>query len=77
MFQSVMTEFAIVADACGGLSFPSSCHSVDLMCLHPNQKSIRKSVWFQMEWISVHYVISNGFVTDIPWKKVWSLPHKY
>ncbi len=77
MFQSVMTEFAIDADACGGLSFPSSCHSVDLMCLHPNQKSIRKSVLFQMEWIPVHYVISNDFVTDIPWKKVWSLPHKY
>ncbi len=32
-----------------------------------------------MESISVPYVISywNGFVSDIPWKKVWSLPHKY
>ncbi len=32
-----------------------------------------------MESISVPYVISywNGLVSDIPWKKVWSLPHKY
>ncbi len=42
-----------------------------------NNKKIR--VLFQMESISVPYVISywNGLVSDIPWKKVWSLPHKY
>lgn len=71
-----------------GLSFPILCHSVDLcntyvgkQCLSSskskNNKKIR--VLFQMESISVPYVLSywNGLVSDIPWKKVWSLPHKY
>jgi len=42
-----------------------------------NNKKIR--VLFQEESVSMPCVISywNGFVSDIPWKKVWTLPHKY
>lgn len=71
-----------------GFSFSSLCHPMDLcetfvgkQCFSlsktKNNKKIR--VLFQEESVSTPYVISywNGLVSDIPWKKVWTLPHKY
>lgn len=71
-----------------GLSFPVTFHSADLWktfigknCLSLSKSKCNKKIraLFQEDFVTVPYVMSywNGFVNDISWKKVWTLPHKF
>uniref|UniRef100_A0A8C5H190 Reverse transcriptase zinc-binding domain-containing protein n=1 Tax=Gouania willdenowi TaxID=441366 RepID=A0A8C5H190_GOUWI len=63
------------------LSLPSPLETdIGMTCFRQSKKSNKKiRSLFQNDVISIPYIKSfwNGFVADIRWKKVWSIPSKY